>query len=67
MKIFKKRELYDLVLSLLYTKEMKSVPAKFTAVLLTVTVTQKQRKCLSMMDEWIKKTWWVCVCGCVYV
>ena len=38
----------------------------FTAASLTIAKTWKQPKCLST-EEWIKKTWGVCVCVCVCV
>ena len=38
----------------------------FIAALFTIAKTWKQPKCLST-EEWIKKTWGVCVCVCVCV
>ena len=35
----------------------------FTAALFAIVKTWKQPKC-SSIDEWIKKTWCVCVCVC---
>ena len=38
----------------------------FIATLLAITKTWKQLKC-SLMEEWVKKLWYVCVHVCIYI
>ena len=63
---------YDPVISLLGIYLVKTIIQKdtciptFTAALFTVASTQKQSKC-PMVDEWIKKTWYIYTMECYSV